>query len=111
MASHYGRTFRDSTGAVLTGLTISLNITESGTTAYTLTESSSSPGYYYTDAMETGNYDIYVDGSLKYTNVFIGDEKLKSIADRFNTSAELGTSGIQDSAVTPSKTSFVEDPD
>ena len=111
MASHYGRVFRDSNGAVLTGLDVDLYTTGTSTKAYDLTESASTPGYYYNDAVSIGNYDIYVDSSLKYSNVFVGDNKLKSIADKFNTSAELGTSGIQDNAVTPSKTSFLEDPD
>jgi lysophospholipase L1-like esterase len=82
------------------------------TGALILTESASKPGYYSRDALADGEYKIYLDSEgtgvlddtvLYEEHVWHGELRQTTIANRFNSSAELQTAGIADNAVTTNK--------
>lgn len=59
--SRWTITIKDAGGSPRTGLTVTLRDPVAGTTTYTLTESATKLGSYYTDA-EDNLYNLYVDG-------------------------------------------------
>ena len=72
--------------------------------AYDLSESITTPGYYYHAAVATGAYDVYVDGLITdYVDLWIGASKLTIIEDNFNSSGQILNSGIAANAVNSSQ--------
>lgn len=100
--SRYTIVIRDANGNPKTGLNVDL-YHAGGSKAYDLTEDVTNPGQYYHAAVVYGQYDLYVGGVVKRTNIWIGTEFIKTVMDNFNSSGELQTAGIGDDAVTSDK--------
>ena len=69
----------------------------------------SRPGTYYRDGLPVGEYKIYMDTqggtnpSLYEEHIWVGENELTGIADRFDENLRLVSDGIQDGAVTAAK--------
>jgi hypothetical protein len=100
LSARFVKVIRDQNAIPLTGLDVKLNYWNSSSVAYTLDESTISPGTYYKDSVEYGLYDIYVNGQMRESSIFHGANKMNYIADKFtNDLIQLITEGIKDSAV------------
>lgn len=104
--SHWGATLLNSLGQPLTGLTNVTLYYSGGALAYNLTEQTDGgvgTGYYYHDNVAIGLYDLKVGATTKKAAFWIGANLLTLMANNLNASGQLGTSGIQDDAITSAK--------
>ncbi len=95
------------TGKLVPGKDVDLY--QNGSKAYDLTESSTTPGVYYHNAVANGEYDIYVDGLSWKTGVWIGSNKLSIIADKFTSISSTGSSDTLKLAGQIQATTFIGD--
>lgn len=103
--SRFNRYFQYTDGSPLTGVAIEL-IRQSNTYPtgrILLIEHSSRPGYYYKDGIGNGEYKIYVGGNLYEEKVWIGENRLSIIADKFNSSIEMSGRDLIDTSIVSTK--------
>lgn len=107
--SEFRRFFQRSNGLPLLGATIYL-VPQSNaypTGALQCTADGARPGVYYRAAVPDGEYRVYINqgaGAMLYQqNLYLGESRLTSIANKFDGSNRLQTDGIKDGAVTGPK--------
>ena len=89
--SRYTLVIRDASGNPQAGLNVDL-YHAGGAKAYDLTESGTNPGQYSNSAVVYGQYDLYVGGIVKRTNIWIGAEFIGTVITlNFNSSGEIST--------------------
>ena len=109
--SKFIKYFQTVAGAPVTGANIWLvpQANTYPTDALQLTEHGTRDGVYYRENVEDGEYKLYIDAaggsspSLYEEKIWVGENRLTLIGDRFNSSLELQTAGIEDDAVTSDK--------
>jgi hypothetical protein len=100
--SRFVKVIRTATGQLVTGLDVDLYYSGAGK-AYDMGETVA--GQYEHATVSHGQYDLYINGVSKQTNIWIGTDRISIIADddHFNVSGELQNDGIEDSVITLSK--------
>jgi len=107
--SRFERLFTRASGLPLVGATIYLvpQANTYPTGALPLTPVTGKPGVYGRDAVPDGEYKVYIDQGtgvvLHQERLYIGEQRLTAIANRFNANNELTTPGIAIGSVTGQK--------
>lgn len=99
--SKFTKYFQYTNGSPMTGATIELlpegNTYPTG--AVELTEHSTRLGYYYSVSVPHGNYDVYIEGSLYESAMWVGDESVSDAANKFDPNGKLFGTSIEDETI------------
>lgn len=102
--SRFEKTFRTSSGTLLTGATIYI-VNQSTGDSLKLTESSTYDGVYYRDNVPYGHYKVYVNGVLRRQNYFFAAVRERNFIETLDPDADNLIDGayIEAATITSSK--------